>query len=113
VSLLLERQWLFSRLLPRLLDKAHELGFEIRGGEWYRTRDQALLNEKAGTGIRNSLHTLGLAIDLALFRDGIYLTRSEAYEELGLWWEAQNALCNWGGRFGDGNHFSVTWEGRK
>ena len=26
------KQELFMRLLPRLIDKAHELGFEIRGG---------------------------------------------------------------------------------
>jgi hypothetical protein len=22
-------------------------------------------------------------------------------------------LCRWGGRFGDGNHYSITWQGRK
>ena len=27
-----EKQELFMRLLPRLIYKAHELGFEIRGG---------------------------------------------------------------------------------
>lgn len=110
---LLERQWLFSRLLPRLLDKAHELGFEVSVGEVYRTKDQALRNEQAGTGIRNSLHTLSLAVDLRLFKEGNYLTHSGEYEELGQWWETQNALCAWGGRFGDANHFSVQWEGRK
>lgn len=26
-----DKQELFMRLLPRLIDKAHELGFEIRG----------------------------------------------------------------------------------
>lgn len=31
-----EKQELFMRLLPRLIDKAHELGFEIRGGDLFR-----------------------------------------------------------------------------
>ena len=31
-----EKQELFARLLPRLLDKAHELGFDIRIGDCFR-----------------------------------------------------------------------------
>ena len=31
-----EKQELFARLLPRLLDKAHSLGFEIRLGDVFR-----------------------------------------------------------------------------
>lgn len=115
MSLLLERQFLFARLLPRLLDKAHELGFEVTGGEWQRSPQQAKSNAEKGVGISGSLHILSLAVDLHLFLDGRYLDRSESYAELGEWWEKQNALCMWGGRFErrDGNHFSVQWEGRK
>lgn len=112
-SELLARQWLFSRLLPRLLDEAHNQGFEVSVGEVYRTPDQALRNEQEGRGIRNSLHTVSLAVDLRLFRGEMYLTHSSEYEELGLWWEHQDPLCAWGGRFGDGNHFSIQWGGRK
>ena len=115
MSLLLERQWLFARLLPSLIDKAHELGFEVSGGEWYRTPEQAALNQVSGKGISNSLHTLSLAIDLRLFKDGEYLTKSEDYQQLGEFWESLNALCAWGGRFSrpDGNHFAIQWEGRR
>jgi hypothetical protein len=113
LSALLDRQWLFARLLPRLIDKAHELGFEVSVGEVYRTPEQALRNEQAGTGIRHSLHTLSLAVDLRLFRDGKYLVASPDYKLLGDWWEQQNPVCSWGGKFGDGNHFSLEWEGRK
>lgn len=118
---LLEAQWKFARLVPRLLDKAHELGYEVRGGEWYRSPEEAARQAKAGAGISRSLHTLGLAIDLCLFRDGLYLTDSTDYEPLGVAWEAMDPLCRWGGRFlgaggksaPDGNHFSIEYDGRK
>ena len=31
-----KKQELFMRLLPGLLDKAHSIGFEIRGGDLFR-----------------------------------------------------------------------------
>jgi hypothetical protein len=76
VSLLLERQFLFARLLPRLLDKAHELGFQVTGGEWQRSPQQAAANAAKGSGISSSLHVLSLAVDLHLFQDGRYLDHS-------------------------------------
>jgi hypothetical protein len=68
-------------------------------------------------GVRSpvmTLHRLGLAADVMLFRDGVPLVRSEDYTFLGEWWEKQHELCRWGGRFTrpDGNHFSLTHEGR-
>jgi len=67
-------------------------------------------NGKAG-GIRNSLHSKRLAIDLMLFKDGVYLTNSEDYRPLGEFWESIGGT--WGGRFHDGNHFSCEHEGIK
>lgn len=107
-----EKQELFMRLLPRLIDKAHDLGFEIRGGDLFRDpRLHGAHGEKVGYGHRNSCHKLKLAIDLNIFKDGAFMQKTEDHRELGEWWEAQHELCRWGGRFKDGNHYSLEHNG--
>jgi len=109
-----EKQELFMRLLPRLIDKAHELGWEVRGGDLFRDpRTNGKIGEKVGYSAANSCHKMKLAIDLLLFRDGDYYTDEDDYRELGEWWEQQHPLTCWGGRFADANHFSITHEGSK
>lgn len=109
-----QQQEKFARLLPRLIDKAHELGFSVRVGEVERHRVAADWLANRGLGTRSSLHLSRLAVDLHLFRDGKYLDSTEAHRELGEWWETQDPDCRWGGRFkrADGNHYSLAWEGR-
>lgn len=109
-----EKQQRFSWLIAKLILYANASGYQITFGEAYRTREQAALNAKSGIGIANSLHCDRLAIDLNLFRDGKYLTRTEDYQPLGEWWIAQSQDCKWGGLFKkpDGNHFSVAYMGR-
>lgn len=103
-----EKQELFMRLVPRLIDKAHELGFEIRGGDLYRDpRVFGQTGVKLGYGSANSCHKLKLAIDLNLFKDGEFKSATEDHKELGEWWEKQHELCRWGGTFQDGNHYSL------
>ena len=101
-----DKQKLFSRLVPRLLDKAHELGYEVTLGHAMRCQD-------CKVGKPYSLHKSKLAIDLNLFKNGKYLTKTSDHEPLGLYWESLNPLCKWGGRFQDGNHYSITHGGRK
>lgn len=111
-----EKQSLFVRLVARLIDKATELGYELTFAEAYRTPEQSYINAQKGTGIANSLHTQRLAIDLNLFKDGVWLPRTEDHRELGEWWEKQSTPeyeCAWGGRFRDGNHYSIAHNGRK
>jgi len=108
-----EKQRLFAQLLARLLDKAHELGFGVTLGEAWRSTTTARAMQEQGRGIANSLHIERLAIDLNLFKGGEYLSRTEDHQALGEWWEAQHALCRWGGRFRDGNHYSLEHNGRK
>ena len=109
-----EKQRLFMRLLPRLLDKAHELGFEVTGGDLYRDpRVHGDLGVRKSYSHPNSAHKVRLAIDLNLFRDGEFLQLTEDHRELGEWWEKQHELCRWGGRFNDGNHYSVEHNGVK
>ncbi len=103
-----EKQELFMRLLPRLIDKAHELGFEIRGGDLFRAPEAfGPYGKKGPYGRANSNHKLKLAIDLNLFKENKYLTTTEDHRPLGEWWENQHPLCRWGGRFNDANHYSL------
>src|ERR1700739_2108788 len=111
---LAEQQRRFLPLVAKLVDHAYAQGYELTAGELYRSPEQAALNAQHGSGIANSLHTLRLAIDLQLFKDGIYLTDGVAYKALGEFWKTLDPLCCWGGDFttrADGNHFSMTWGG--
>ncbi len=102
----------FARLVPRLIDKAHELGLEVTLGDAYRDpRVHGALGVKMGYGHPKSGHKQRLAIDLNLFKNGVFLTSTEAHKELGEWWEKQHPQARWGGRFNDGNHYSFEWGG--
>lgn len=107
-----EKQRAFARLVPRLIDKAHELGYEVTLGDAYRDpRVFGALGEAKGYGHRNSCHKMRLAIDLNLFLNGVYQTTEDAHRTLGEWWERQHEFARWGGRFKDANHYSFTHSG--
>lgn len=113
-SLLLQRQWLFARMVGRLLSYAAEQGIRVAGREWWRTSQQALWYFLRGLGIRNSVHCVGLGLDLCVYSaEGEYLTDLESYRLLGEFWESMGGC--WGGRFTrcDPGHFSLEWEGRR
>lgn len=105
------KQRLFTRMVADLIKFAYDQGYELTFGEAYRTPKQAALNAIEGKGIANSLHCDRLAIDLNLFKDGVYLTQTPHYAPLGAYWESIGGT--WGGRFNDGNHFSLAHDGRK
>ena len=111
MSKLLDRQCQFAAMVPRLIDHARALGFRVKLGEAYRSPEEAARLAALRKGIRKSLHTDALAIDLHLFIGETYCARTEDHRDLGEWWESQGG--SWGGRFGDGNHYSLEWEGRK
>lgn len=94
----------FARLVPRLIDKAFELGFEVTLGDAYR-------DPRVPYGHLFSAHKKRLAIDLNLFRNGVFLEATEEHRELGEWWKQQHELARWGGDFHDGNHYSFEWGG--
>lgn len=113
-----EKQSAFAVLVAKLILFADSQGYRITLGEAYRSPDEAKRLAAEGIGIAASLHTQRLAIDLNLFIDGVYQMSSGAYAPLGIWWEQQSTPeleCCWGGRFtkADGNHFSVSHNGRK
>jgi hypothetical protein len=91
-----EKQSRFAYLAALLIQFAYAKGYEITLGDAYATSGH----------IDYSFHYRRLAIDINLFLDGAYLTETEDYEILGMFWESLDTSCTWGGRFNDGNHFS-------
>ena len=106
------KQRLFSELVGKLLIEIGLRGYACTFGAAFR--DPAW-----GVGHRNSLHASRLAIDLNLFKpaddddDWIYCTQTDEHTQFGVWWERQHELCAWGGRFDDGNHYSIEHGGMK
>lgn len=107
-----QKQSRFAGMIPGLINKAIELGFELTLGDAYRDpRLHGAVGMKLGYGHSKSAHKQRLAIDLNLFKDGIFLGSTEDHKELGEWWESQGGT--WGGRFNDGNHYSLEHDGIK
>lgn len=107
-----QKQREFLPMVARLIVFAYANGYELTLGDGYRDpRLHGAVGEKKGYGAANSCHKIRLAIDLNLFRDGKYLTSTEDYRPLGEFWESIGGT--WGGRFSDGNHFSLEHDGRK
>jgi hypothetical protein len=98
-----------------LILQAESLGYKVACDQVKRTQAEADANAASGAGISNSLHLIGLAVDLLLYQAGRYLTASSDYKILGEWWESFGEDHCWGGRFTkqDGNHFSISHNGVK
>jgi len=94
----------FTLSLATLIAWTSTRGYEVAIDQAKRCKDCPIGHEK-------SLHKIGLAVDLLLYRDGEYLTETSDYVELGEFWEELGYA--WGGRWGDGDHFSLPWEGMK
>lgn len=105
------KQRLFTRMVADLIKWAYDHGYELTFAEAYRSPAMAAKMEIEGKGISNSLHCDRLAIDLNLFKDGVYLTQTFHHQPLGEFWESIGGT--WGGRFNDGNHYSLAHEDRK
>lgn len=102
-----ERQRIFARNVARLIEFIYDRGYECTLGEAWRTKEQAEWYASRGLGVNNSLHCVRLAIDLNLFKDGVYLTKTEDYEFAGTFWLALHVENTWGGAGNDGNHFAM------
>lgn len=105
-----QKQSIFAQNLAKLLIHIDAIGLACTIGEVMRTQEQALIYEKEGKGIKDSLHCKKLAVDLFLFNsDGKYLTDIKQYEPLGFYWESLNDKNRWGGLFKrvDAVHFEM------
>lgn len=101
---LLEKQFKFSQMTGLLLQKAAQMGYQITMGDGYR-------DARVTYGSETSLHRIRLAHDFNVFKGGKYLASGEEYTDLGEYWESIGG--SWGGRFNDGNHFSLAHNGMK
>lgn len=113
---LLQKQKVFTRLVANLIGYAYQMKYELTFGETYRPVEVAEIFERQNKGIKNSLHSCRLAIDLNLFKNNLLVTDTMGYEELGIYWESlstEEYKTAWGGRFNDSNHFSIEHNGVK
>jgi len=102
MSPLLKRQQEFTHLLAQLFIFIHNSGYEFTLGDAYRSADTPY-------GMPNSLHKLRLALDINLFKGDEYLRSTEDHRKVGEYWESIGG--SWGGRFHDGNHYSLEYRG--
>lgn len=106
----------FSLAIAHLVQWTNEQsGYSCAFDQVKRTKEEAIANAKRGAGIANSLHLIGLAADLILYKDGVYQTDTEAYRFMGEYWKSLGPDHAWGGDFKkkDGNHFSVEHNGKR
>lgn len=110
-----DAQALHVKLVAKLIAFTYSAGFTLSWGEAYRTPQQAEWDAEHHTGIADSVHCDRLAVDLMLFKDGVYLSDAASYKFMGDYWKSLDPTCRWGGDFKpliDGDHFSLQWQGR-
>lgn len=144
MSELLRTQMLLASLVPRLIDHAIDtMGCQVTLWECARSDEQAVIhalgghgrsalagyleadvrwhalavaiaNNGSANGILLSRHRERGAIDMGLYRAGLYLSDVEDYRPLGNFWKTLSPECAWGGDFKtpDAVHFSIAYQGR-
>jgi hypothetical protein len=95
---MVDKQDQFTGMVALLILYARSMGYQLTFGDAYR-------DPRVEYGHPQSFHRDRLAVDFNLFKDGTYLTRTEDHKPLGLYWESMGG--SWGGRFEDGNHYSL------
>ena len=107
-----QKQSRFARMIGLLIAYATQQGFEVTFGDAYRDpRVFGQMGQRRGYGKANSNHKQRLAIDLNLFYNGKFMTSTDSHRILGEFWESIGGT--WGGRFNDGNHYSLEHNGVK
>jgi hypothetical protein len=96
-----DKRKLFTRCIHRLLNRMLADGYD------------PMIGRDGEKHMKNSLHYDGLAMDIILTKDGEILDKTQDHQVFGEYWESLHPDCCWGGRFGDGNHYSVITGGRK
>lgn len=99
-----DKQRVFTKMTAQLIQWAYANGYELTYGDAFRFPEHPY-------GRKTSLHKSRLAVDFNLFRHGKYLTTTEDHRPLGEYWESIGG--SWGGRFNDGNHYSLAHQGRR
>jgi len=95
-----DKQRRFALMVSKLIQYIYDNGYEC-------TLRDAYAYPEDNHHIKNSKHYQQLAIDLNLFKDKKYLTKSEDHQQFGRYWESIGGT--WGGNFTkkDGNHYQL------
>jgi len=100
-------QIVFAGMLGKLLCFASKQVIPVKICELFRSPEKQLkLYRQGRTKTLESKHIKGLAADLAIIREGKYISTSESYTPLGDYWESIGG--RWGGSwhtFKDSVHF--------
>jgi len=91
-----KKQFIFTHMVGQLIDFIYKNGYTATFGDTYAKDGHK----------KNSFHYKRLAVDLNLFRDGVYLTDTVDHLPVGRFWVSIGGT--WGGNFKtkDGNHYS-------
>lgn len=103
-----QKQSKFAHMVALLILHVEALGYEVTLGDAYRDpRVHGKYGEKKSYSSAKSHHKRRLAVDLNLFRNGRYLSSTEAHRPPGEYWESLHPDNKWGGNFSnpDGNHY--------
>lgn len=104
MSKLLKRQQQFASMLPKLFQFILDQGYSFTLGDAFR-------DARCNYGSKRSLHKIRLAIDINLFQGDKYLKDTSDHQKVGEFWESLGG--SWGGRFNDGNHYSLSFNGMR
>lgn len=105
MSILGDKRRKLARMTYQLMGFAFANGYQL-------SFEFAKRCDACKVGNKNSLHKIGLAVDINLFdAGGKWLSKTEDHKPLGMFWEGMGGT--WGGRWGDGNHYSLEHNGMK
>lgn len=99
-----DKQRKLPPMLATLISYAYSTGYEMTVGDAYR-------DPRCNYGNPRTLHRQRLAMDFNVFKNGLWLQDTTDLAELGEVWEKMGG--SWGGRFNDGNHFSLSYGGMR
>lgn len=108
-----EMQEVFVLNICILIRRIFEERYTCTLGEAWRPQWVAKHYAKIGKGIVKSLHCSRLALDINLFKNGKYLSSTEAHRQFGEIWEGLHPNNRWGGRYKDGNHYEMLLRKRR
>lgn len=105
---MVQEQAAFLRDACHLIQFATSQGFDVTGGELFRTAEQQEIYVKTGRSkTMNSNHLKRCAIDLNFFKNGKLVYDVPVLKPIGDYWESLSPKNSWGGNWGfkDVPHF--------
>ena len=102
-----DRQQTFTLNVARLIIYINQQGYACTFGETLRTKEMAQIYARTGRGVLDSNHLYKLAVDLNLFKNGVYLSDAKEYRQFAEYWLTLNPFNESGyyWKSVDANHF--------